>query len=63
MQVPLIIRKGGTLKDVCLKLHKDFILKFRFARIWGKSVRYEGMVIRKLEHILQDNDIVEIHLY
>ena len=62
MGVPLIIRKGNTLRDVCSKLHKDFISKFRFARIWGKSVKFDGMILRKLEHVVQDNDIVEIHL-
>ena len=60
--IPLIMRKGNTLKDMCLKLHKDFISKFRFARIWGKSARFPGMVVRRLEYMLQDNDIVEIHL-
>ena len=62
MGVPLIMRKGNTLKDVCLKLHKDFLSKFRFVRIWGKSARFDGMILRKLEHVLQDEDIVEIHL-
>lgn len=62
MNVPLIMRKGNTLKDVCLKLHKDFISKFRFARVWGKSAKFEGMVVRRLEHALEDSDIVEIHL-
>ena len=62
MGVPLIMRKGNTLRDVCTKLHKDFVSKFRFARIWGKSVKFDGMVLRKLEHVVEDNDIVEIHL-
>ena len=62
MGVPLIMRKGNTLKDVCLKLHKDFLSKFRFVRIWGKSAKFDGMILRKLEHVLQDEDIVEIHL-
>ena len=62
MEVPLIMRKGNTLRDVCLKLHKDFVSKFRFARIWGKSAKFPGMVLRKLEYVLEDNDIVEIHL-
>lgn len=62
MNVPLIMRRGNTLRDVCIKLHKDFINKFRFARIWGKSARFPGMVLRKLEHVVQDNDVVEIHL-
>lgn len=62
MDVPLIMRKGNTLKDVCLKLHKDFIPKFRFARLWGKNVKFPGQVIRKLDFTVDDKDIVEIHL-
>jgi len=62
VDVPLIMRKGNTLRDVCMKLHKDFISKFRFARIWGKSARFDGMILRKLEHVLEDKDVVEIHL-
>ena len=60
--VPLIMRKGSTLRDVCMKLHKDFINKFKFARIWGKSVKFDSMVVRNLDHRLEDGDIVEIHL-
>ena len=62
MGVPLIMRKGNTMKDVCIKLHKDFVSKFRFARVWGKSVKFPGQVIRKLNFVVEDNDIVEIHL-
>ncbi len=62
MEVPLIMRKGNTLRDVCVKLHKDFVSKFRFARVWGRSARFPGMVLRKLEHTVQDNDIVEVHV-
>lgn len=62
VDVPLIMRRGNTLRDVCMKLHKDFISKFRFARIWGKSVKFDSMIIKNLEHKLEDKDIVEIHL-
>lgn len=62
MNVPLIMRKGNTLRDVCLKLHKDFANKFRYARIWGKSAKFDGMPVRKLDYILEDGDIAEIHL-
>jgi hypothetical protein len=60
--VPLIMKKGTTLKDVCIKLHKDFANKFKFARIWGKSAKFPGMQLRRLEHQLEDEDIVEIHV-
>ena len=61
-EVPLIMRTGNTMRDMCMKLHKDFVSRFKFARIWGKSAKFPGMVIRKLDHVLQDNDVVEIHL-
>jgi len=62
MGVPLIMSKGCTLKDVCNKLHRDFASRFRFARVWGKSAKFPGQDIRKLEHKLEDDDIVELHL-
>jgi len=62
MNVPLIMKKGCTLRDVCIKLHKDFAAKFRYARIFGKSVKFDGMPVRRLDHILQDKDVAEIHL-
>ena len=62
MEVPMIMREGDTLKDLCLKLHKDFVDKFTFARIWGPSAKFEGQKLMKLSHSLKDGDIVEIHL-
>lgn len=61
-EIPLIMRNGGTMKDMCLKLHKDFASKFKFARLWGKSAKFPAMPVRRLDHVLQDNDVVEIHL-
>lgn len=62
MDEPLIMWKGATLRDLCLKLHRDFANKFRFARIWGKTVRFQGMKMVKLEHKLEDNDIIELRI-
>ena len=54
-------RKGATLKDVCAKLHKDFIAKFRYARVWG-SARYPGLKMRSIDYEVKDKDVVELHL-
>lgn len=62
MDEPLIIFKNSTMKDLCEKLHKDFITKFRYARLWGTSAKFDGQRILKLTHVLKDEDIVEIHL-
>jgi uncharacterized protein len=62
MQEPLIIWKNASIKDLCLKLHKDFVSKFKFAKIWGESVRFEGMKVTKLSHVLKDGDVVELRM-
>lgn len=62
MEEPLIMRKGCTLRSICEKLHRDFVDKFRFARIWGPSAKFEGQQMLKLDHELQDGDIIELHL-
>lgn len=62
MEVPMIMFTGCTIKDVCEKLHRDFVEKFKFARIWGKSAKFEAMKVLKLDHKLMDGDIVELHM-
>lgn len=54
-------QKSSTIKDMATHLHKDFIKKFRFARVWGSSSKFPGQSVG-LNHKLEDDDIVEIHL-
>jgi small GTP-binding protein len=56
---PLILKRGGTVGDVCDHLHKDFRQKFRYAMVWGTSVKYPGQRVG-LEHALEDNDVLTI---
>ena len=58
---PISIKKDSTIKDIALNIHKDFIRKFKFARVWGSSVKFNGSQV-SLNHILKDEDIVELHL-
>ena len=62
LEEPLIIWENATIKDLCTKLHKDFVTKFRFAKIWGTSVKYPGQKIVKLKHKIQDKDIIELRM-
>ena len=61
MDEPLIMKKGCNIQDVCEKLHRDFINKFRFTRVWGKSAKFAGQRLM-LNHKLKDKDIIELHL-
>ena len=55
------MKRGTTIKGMCQKLHKDFVAKFKFARVWGKSAKYPGQKFM-LDHELVDGDILEVHL-
>ena len=57
---PIILGKGSTLQNAAQEVHKDFAAGLKYARLWG-SGKYDGTRIRR-EHILQDGDIVELHL-
>mgnify|MGYP000593996796 CR=1 FL=1 len=62
LEEPMVLRKGTTLADVCNRIHRDFVKKFRFAKIWGKSAKFPGQQFRNLDKKLEDGDIVEIHI-
>ena len=61
LEEPLVITKDSTVKDVCNKLHKDFVKKFKYCRVWGKSAKFPGQR-HSLKHTLKDEDILELHL-
>ncbi len=57
---PVALPKGATVRDLAGKVHKDFVKNFEYARIWGKSVKHEGLTVG-LDHMLAEGDIVEVH--
>jgi uncharacterized protein len=57
---PLVIKTGSTIEDVCLKIHKDVLSKFKYAKIKGSSAKFEWQRVG-LEHKVKDNDIIEIY--
>ena len=57
---PIILSKGSTLEDAAVAVHKDFHSKLKYARIWG-SGKYDGVRVKR-DHILQDGDMIELHI-
>ncbi|HIP75147.1 MAG TPA: TGS domain-containing protein [Thermococcus paralvinellae] len=57
---PIALKKGATVLDVAKRIHKDFAKNFKYARVWGKSVKFPGQRVGA-DHVLEDGDIVEIH--
>ncbi|MFQ5888161.1 MAG: TGS domain-containing protein, partial [Candidatus Hydrothermarchaeales archaeon] len=59
LEEPLVVLKGSRVKEVCNHLHKDFEKKFRFARVWGSSAKFEGQKVG-INHSLEDRDVLSI---
>ena len=58
---PVAMGKGSTVGELAGKVHKDFVRRFKFARVWGKSVKHDSAQVG-LTHILEEGDIIEFHL-
>jgi len=57
---PLIMKRGSTVIDVARRLHSSLAEGMKYARVWGKSVKFPGQKVGG-EHVLEDKDIIEIH--
>lgn len=60
MDEPFVIPRDSTLEELAGRIHKDFLHKLRYARIWGSTV-HDGMMVQR-DYVMQDGDIVEIHI-
>lgn len=57
---PVIMRsKRRTVADFCNAIHRDILRKFKYAIVWGSSVKHERQKVGK-DHILNDSDVVQI---
>ena len=57
---PIILKRGNTVKEAAEEIHKDFKSKLKYAVVWG-SGKFDGQRVSQ-EHVLQDNDIIELHI-
>jgi len=57
---PIILKRGSTLADAAEDVHKDFLAKLKFARLWG-SGKHDGVMVKR-DHVLEDGDIIELHM-
>lgn len=57
---PVVLHDSSpSIEDFCNKLHKQMISQFKYAWVWGSSVRHQPQKCGK-EHILGDEDVVQI---
>ena len=56
---PMVVRGGATIGDVCDKVHRGMKDEFRYAQVWGKSVKFGGQRVG-MTHRLMDQDVLTI---
>ena len=57
---PFIAPKGTKLINLAEKINKDFVLLFKYARLKKKNSPRIQIVGK--DYILEDEDIIEIHI-
>jgi ribosome-interacting GTPase 1 len=60
LKSPFVLKRESTLENLAEEIHKDFVTKLKFAKVWGTSV-FDGQMVQR-DYVLQDGDIVEIHI-
>eukprot|EP01013_Petalomonas_cantuscygni_P001883 TRINITY_DN11911_c0_g1_i1.p2 TRINITY_DN11911_c0_g1~~TRINITY_DN11911_c0_g1_i1.p2 ORF type:complete len:370 (-),score=104.43 TRINITY_DN11911_c0_g1_i1:2813-3922(-) len=58
---PVILNKNAnpTIEMFCDKLHRQMMKQFKYAWVWGTSVKHNPQKVGK-EHPLEDEDIVQV---
>ncbi|GIX48987.1 MAG: GTP-binding protein [Candidatus Tectimicrobiota bacterium] len=59
LEAPFLLPRGSTVLDVAAAVHKDFVTRLKFARVWG-SGKPEGQMVQR-HYVVSDGDIVELH--
>ena len=58
---PFTLRRGSTLRDLAKSIHSDFHRNFAFAKVWADRLAFSPQKVG-LGFVLEDKDVVEIHI-
>jgi ribosome-interacting GTPase 1 len=58
---PIIGRRGITVGELAKLIHSDFYKRFKYARVWGPSAKFESGRAG-INQELSDGDIVQFHV-
>jgi uncharacterized protein len=56
---PMMLKEGDTIAGFLKKLPRDYRKNFKYALVWGKSVKFPGQRVG-LDHLVQNEDIVYV---
>jgi small GTP-binding protein len=58
---PFTLKRGATVYELAKNIHSDFSKNFAFARVWSKRLVFSPQKVGA-GFVLEDGDIVEIHV-
>jgi ribosome-interacting GTPase 1 len=58
---PFTLKHGATVADLAKSIHGEFVENFAFARLWAKRLVFSPRKVG-LTFVLEDEDVVEIHV-
>lgn len=57
---PVVLKEGkSSIEDFANKLHRNLLKEFKYALVWGSSVKHQPQKVGK-DHVLCDEDVVQI---
>ena len=56
---PFTVRRGETVYDVAVLVHKEIAQSLKYARLW-RNDKHQGQQVGR-EHLVADGDILELH--
>ncbi len=59
MDRPFTVRRGETVYDVAVLVHKEIAQSLKYARLW-RNDKHQGQQVGR-EHLVADGDILELH--
>lgn len=58
--IPMVCRPGTTVGQLAKMIHNDFYDRFKYAKIWGPSAKFDSEKVG-MDRVLLDGSIVQIH--
>ena len=56
---PYVVPRGSTVLDVAEKVHRDFVERLKYARLWGDA-KHDGIMVPR-DYIISEGDVLELH--
>jgi len=59
-EAPVILQTSRrSVADFCNKIHRGLLKEFKYATVWGSSVKHQPMKVGK-DHVLNDEDVIQV---